>query len=113
VARGRRKGRARPAQPQRRCAGCRAQRPKAELLRIVAREGAAVPDPRAVLPGRGAYLCRKEACAQAAAKGRALARALKGRAREPSLEELRAWVGAAPAREAPGPAAPGERAGRG
>ncbi len=58
--------------PRRRCVGCGRIAPKSELLRIVAAESApgadgvpesaaqtcAVADPRAVLPGRGAYLCR-------------------------------------------------------
>jgi uncharacterized protein len=55
--------------PRRRCVGCGRLAPKSELLRIVAQRGAregeragqtrAVVDPQAVLPGRGAYLCRE------------------------------------------------------
>jgi uncharacterized protein len=92
MARGRRSGRVKPPGPVRSCAGCRQKLPRARLLRLVARDGKAVPDPRAALPGRGAWLCRIEACARAALKQRGISRALKGKGREPSLEELLGWL---------------------
>jgi predicted RNA-binding protein YlxR (DUF448 family) len=49
--------------PLRTCVACRRKREKAELLRwIVNEDGTAAPDPAAVHPGRGAYVCRDEAC---------------------------------------------------
>jgi predicted RNA-binding protein YlxR (DUF448 family) len=60
--------------PRRRCVGCGRVAPKSELLRIVAVEPAsdgsgrlardtktyAITDPSALMPGRGAYLCRAD-----------------------------------------------------
>lgn len=49
--------------PVRTCVACRRKDAKDALLRwVVDREGRAVPDVRAVLPGRGAYVCRSPAC---------------------------------------------------
>ena len=49
--------------PVRTCAACRRKGEKDALLRwVVGAEGRAVPDVRAVLPGRGAYVCRADAC---------------------------------------------------
>jgi predicted RNA-binding protein YlxR (DUF448 family) len=63
--------------PLRTCVGCRRQAPAAELLRVVARDGAVVPDPGRRLPGRGAHLHRDEACLTSAVRRRALPRALR------------------------------------
>ena len=97
MARGRRKTRVRSPVPLRRCVACRAQRPRSALLRVAGVEGKAVHDVRAALPGRGAWLCLEEKCVLAAVKMKALSRGLKGKGREPALEELRAWVAAAKA----------------
>jgi uncharacterized protein len=49
--------------PVRTCLGCRRARPQAELLRLVRTpDGRVEPDPRRRARGRGAYLCRLEAC---------------------------------------------------
>jgi hypothetical protein len=49
--------------PIRTCLGCRRPRPQAELLRIVRTpDGRLEADPRRRAGGRGAYLCRREAC---------------------------------------------------
>ena len=49
--------------PIRTCLGCRRARPQAELLRIVRTpDGRVEPDPERRGRGRGAYLCRREAC---------------------------------------------------
>jgi uncharacterized protein len=92
VARGRRLGRKRPAEPLRRCLGCRETKPKASLLRVAAKDGKAVPDLAHRLSGRGAWLCRNAACAKAVNKGRQVSRALKGKATEPTADELSAWI---------------------
>jgi predicted RNA-binding protein YlxR (DUF448 family) len=57
--------------------GCRGTAPASELLRVVARDGAAVPDVRRVLPGRGAHLHRDPDCLALAERRRALPRALR------------------------------------
>ena len=95
MGRGRRAGRVRPASPQRRCVGCKAQRPGAALLRLAVAGGQVVPDPEKVLPGRGCSICREEACAKAAIKTRGIGRALKGKAQDPAIDRLLDWVRAA------------------
>ncbi len=71
--------RARTHQPLRTCAGCRRNRPKAELLRLVCESGRKVKiDSDLRLPGRGAYLCvdTAQACLQTAQRRRSLSRSL-------------------------------------
>ncbi|MEU0744527.1 YlxR family RNase P modulator [Streptomyces sp. NPDC006134] len=63
--------------PERTCVGCRERAVKNELLRIVAVEGACVPDPRGTLPGRGAYVHPATACLDQAVRRRAFPRALR------------------------------------
>ena len=63
--------------PIRQCIGCREQKPKKELIRVVrSPEGQVSLDFRGKAPGRGAYLCRDAACLKKAVKSRALERAL-------------------------------------
>ncbi|HEY0410684.1 MAG TPA: YlxR family protein [Candidatus Dormibacteraeota bacterium] len=69
-----------PRRPERTCAGCRAVRPKRELLRIVLpAEGPAAVDPTGKRNGRGAYLCRDRGttCLTQARRRHALVRALR------------------------------------
>jgi uncharacterized protein len=85
-----------PDGPERTCVGCRSRAPAADLLRVVARDGVAVPDPARRLPGRGAHLHPDPACLDQADRRRALPRAL----RVPGpldLGALRAALGAPPA----------------
>ena len=66
--------------PLRTCAGCRAVRPRPELLRIaVGPLGTGILDLSGHLPGRGVYLCRRSAsdCLARAARRRALTRSLR------------------------------------
>ena len=63
--------------PVRTCVGCRGRGPAAELLRVVARDGAAVPDPFRRLPGRGAHLHPDPVCLALAERRRAFPRALR------------------------------------
>jgi len=63
--------------PERTCVGCRERAAKTELLRIVAIEGACVPDPRGTLPGRGAYVHPALVCLDQAVRRRAFTRALR------------------------------------
>ncbi|MEO5920556.1 MAG: YlxR family protein, partial [Pseudolysinimonas sp.] len=43
-------------EPVRTCLGCRQRAPRSSLLRVVARDGRAVVDTAARLPGRGAWV---------------------------------------------------------
>lgn len=63
--------------PARTCLGCRSRDDRSALLRVVAREGRAVPDPSASLPGRGAWVHPTSACVEAAVKRKAFGRALR------------------------------------
>ncbi|WP_104529578.1 YlxR family protein [Blastococcus saxobsidens] len=63
--------------PVRTCVGCRKRATVDDLLRVVVVAGALVPDPRRVLPGRGASLHPTEECLRAAERRRAFSRALR------------------------------------
>ncbi|MGW1885256.1 YlxR family protein [Streptomyces sp. NPDC001970] len=63
--------------PERTCVGCRERAAKSDLLRIVAVEGACVPDQRGTLPGRGAYVHPASVCLDLAVRRRAFPRAFK------------------------------------
>jgi len=75
--------RPRPAEPHRRCVGCGRSAAKPQLLRLVAADGFAVPDPAGRMPGRGAYICRAAssgvapACLDRATRRGGIARALR------------------------------------
>jgi len=64
-------------EPARTCVGCRQRDARAALLRLVARDGAIVPDQNASLPGRGAWVHRDRDCVEAAIRRRAFGRALR------------------------------------
>jgi len=57
--------------------GCRRRVPAAELLRVVAVDGAVVPDVGHRLPGRGAHLHPAVACLDLAERRKAFPRALR------------------------------------
>ena len=71
--------------PMRMCVGCRVMKEKRELIRIVlppdGDAGGICIDFKGKKNGRGAYLCRDEACLAKAKKTRALERALSSEAR--------------------------------
>ncbi len=76
--------------PLRKCVGCGEQKPKRELIRIVrSPEGEVALDRTGKAPGRGAYLCPKEACLARAIKTNAVQRALQV---ELSKEEIAALM---------------------
>ncbi len=66
-----------PELTARTCVGCRSRADKSQLLRVVLREDACIPDERARLPGRGAYLHRDARCLGLADKRRAFPRAFR------------------------------------
>jgi len=60
----------REREPGRTCLGCRLQRPRAELIRIVrGPDGAGCFDLEGRLPGRGAWVCPSPGCLDAIAPG--------------------------------------------
>ena len=59
------------------CAGCRERAAKAELIRIVARNGIGVVDDRQTEPGRGVYLHPRTDCLDQAVKRRSMGRLLR------------------------------------
>ena len=62
----------------RRCIGCQQSKEKRELIRVVrSPEGEVSLDPTGRKAGRGAYLCRSEACLEKAMKSKALERSLE------------------------------------
>jgi len=77
--------------PVRTCIGCRKRGPKATLLRIVVSDGVPVVDERKRLPGRGAYLCRRERCFLRADKRGALPRAFRRTPLQGEASLLDAW----------------------
>ena len=64
--------------PIRQCLGCRENKPKKELIRIVkSPEGEISVDITGKKSGRGAYICRDENCLRKAQKTKQLERALE------------------------------------
>ena len=78
--------------PIRRCLSCRHPQPKHSLVRLVAEENTVVVDPEARRHGRGAYVCARTECLDAALKrgGAAVARALRRPGVEVPQEQVRA-----------------------
>jgi len=62
--------------PMRQCLGCRENRPKKEMIRVVrSPEGEISLDFRGKANGRGAYICPDPACLKKAIRAKALERA--------------------------------------
>ena len=62
----------------RKCVGCNEMKPKTELVRVLRTvEDAVMIDSTLRANGRGAYLCKNEACLNRAMKTKALERSLK------------------------------------
>jgi predicted RNA-binding protein YlxR (DUF448 family) len=68
---------AQQGKPTRTCVACRTRADKTDLLRVTARDGLCLPDPRFRQPGRGAYLHPTIGCLDLAERRRALPRALR------------------------------------
>ena len=64
-------------EPVRTCVGCRTRASRSDLLRVVAIDSELVPDHRAALPGRGAWVHATHECVEAAIRRRAFVRALR------------------------------------
>jgi predicted RNA-binding protein YlxR (DUF448 family) len=70
------------------CAGCRGRANKAELIRIVARDGVGVVDPAQNQPGRGVYLHPSRDCLDRAMKRRSIGRSLRAEIDGPRTAEV-------------------------
>jgi uncharacterized protein len=70
------------------CAGCRGRENKADLLRIVARDGVGVVDSAQTLPGRGVYLHPSRDCLDRAMKRRSIGRSLRAEIDGPRTAEV-------------------------
>ena len=103
--------------PERTCVGCRTKAPRSALLRLVmeAMSGEVVVDPRAAMPGRGAWIHPDPHCLDLAERRRALGRALRV-TRPIDLAPVRERVGRSTTSPNPSPARvsgpPSEKAGR-
>ncbi len=76
--------------PERLCLGCQTVQPKKELVRIVrSPEGEFSVDFTGKKPGRGAYVCRKPECFDAAVKRRQFAKSFQGPVAPEVLKALR------------------------
>ena len=77
--------------PERLCIGCQTVHPKKELVRIVrSPEGVFSVDFKGKMPGRGAYVCHKPECFDAAVKRKRFEKAFQGQVSAEILETLRA-----------------------
>ena len=86
--------------PMRMCVGCREMKPKRELIRVVrAPDGTVSMDPAGKKPGRGAYVCRNEACLKRAIKQRQLERQLEVQLTEEVAQALQHELETLPAPE--------------
>ena len=75
--------------PTRSCLACRQRDSKASLHRFTIASGTIVADPSASKPGRGAYLCHRQSCLDAAmARGAVrLLGALRARGSDVTVDE--------------------------
>ena len=74
--------------PMRRCCGCMQSKPKAELIRICARDGNAFIDMEDKGSGRGAYLCRDAKCLEGAKRKNGFRRSIRGDIKPEALEKV-------------------------
>lgn len=76
--------------PQRTCVGCKTQKNKNELIRIVInKEGNIFIDKTGKANGRGAYICNNPDCLEKAIKTKCLERSFETNIEEEIYNELR------------------------
>lgn len=81
------------AAPIRTCVACRQRRPQAELLRLAQGPQGWQADPRRRLPGRGVYVCPRQACLDTLAQGQATLRGFRETPPRQALARLAAEPG--------------------
>lgn len=74
--------------PMRRCVGCMASKPKADLLRVAAYEGVVTLDETGRAKGRGVYVCPSQECVKKAQKRNALKRGFRMEISGEQMEQL-------------------------
>ena len=74
--------------PTRKCICCQKKDSKYELIRIVETPDGYSPDPKGLLFGRGAYICKKDECILNLEKKNALARAFRKKVLHEEYEKL-------------------------
>ena len=80
--------------PMRTCTGCRQEKSKKELIRVVRdKEGKVFVDVTGKQNGRGAYICPDEECLDCAIKNKGLERTLKTSISQEIYQELRKALG--------------------
>lgn len=80
--------------PLRTCTGCREEKNKKELIRVVRdKEGNVFVDITGKQNGRGAYICPDEKCLESAIKNKGLERTLKTSISEEVYEQLKKALG--------------------
>ena len=76
--------------PLRTCVGCRSQKSKMQLIRVVlSPDGVICIDPSGKMNGRGAYLCRDSQCLEAAIRNHGLEKAFRKGLPDETLSRLR------------------------
>lgn len=95
-------------EPVRTCVGCRLRAPRASLLRLILHSNVLTVDPRAIRPGRGAWLHDDAGCYELAAKRRAFGRAFRTR-ESVDASELEQYIMRVPTGSAPHPEEPEQR----
>lgn len=80
--------------PMRTCTGCRQEKNKKDLIRVVRdKEGNVFVDTTGKQNGRGAYICPDEKCLESALKNKGLERTLKTSISKDVYEELKKALG--------------------
>ena len=74
--------------PLRKCVGCGEMKPKDELFRLVKIDKNVLVDLTMKLDGRGAYVCKSEACINTASKKKSFNRALRCPVSEEVINKL-------------------------
>ena len=79
--------------PIRTCVGCRQERPRGEMLRVVRTPGGRVViDRTGKTAGRGAYLCPDRRCFEQAVKKKRLGRTLRTAVPEEVYSQMEQWL---------------------
>lgn len=79
--------------PQRMCVGCQEMHNKKDLVRIVRTpDGEFIVDDTGKKSGRGAYICRNDACFAKAVKEKRFEKSFKGAIDNKIYEELKAGI---------------------
>lgn len=79
--------------PMRMCVACREMKPKRELMRIVrTSDNEICADPTGRAAGRGAYICKNQACLEKAIKIRALERVLDKKIEDDVFQRLQGEI---------------------